>query len=243
MRALHCLANFTGRTSSMWPPFRFASAWPACSTTSASFSATSNRTAYISATSAVSSSAATAHNCCIGPTAANTIRAEAFAHVLTKCLFAGARWTDGAPKNVQIKLSTRPKQEVAIGLVVQSTLRDAEEHWDDVIAGEPFSMNGTHKLETDLMGREDLALAEISGLPELQTFFKTYVQVAESMGYPRLSLPEDALFTRALERVRQFMADQKTQASDQAELVPPFIRGLQALLLGIAKDADRSRVR
>ncbi|MBV9267666.1 MAG: hypothetical protein JO061_15970, partial [Acidobacteriaceae bacterium] len=63
---------------------------------------------------------------------------------------------------------------------------------------------------------------------------------AESIGYPRLDLPSDALFTRALERVRQFMADQRSQTSDQIELIPPFIKGLQALLIGIVKDADRS---
>ena len=165
----------------------------------------------------------------------------AFAQVLTACLFAGAKWTGNSPKNVQIKLSARPKQEVATGLVVQSALQDIEEHWDDVIAGEPYTLAGSQKLETDLLSREDYASADVEDLPELRNFLTTYVRAAESIGYPRLNLAADVLFTRALERVRQFLADQRTQATDRIELVPPFIKGLQSLLVAIARDADRGR--
>lgn len=165
----------------------------------------------------------------------------AFAKVLTDCLFAGTRWGDAAPRNVQIKLSSRPKQEVAVGLVVQSTLVDAEEHWDDVISGEPFAIDGAAKAETDLIGREDLPQAEVTDLPELRAFFAAYTRAAENIGYPRLNLTTDALFTRALERVRQSMANQRTQSAEEIELAPPFITGLQALCIGIAREVDRSR--
>jgi hypothetical protein len=165
----------------------------------------------------------------------------AFAKVLIDSLFAGTRWADSAPKNVQIKLSGRPKQEVAVGLVVQSTLVDVEEHWDDVIAGEPFAVDGVSKTDTDLISREDLLKAEVSELPELHTFFANYTRAAESIGYPRLNLTTDPLFTRALERVRQAMANQRTQSSEEIDLVPPFITGLQALSIGIARESDRTR--
>jgi len=165
----------------------------------------------------------------------------AFARVLTDCLFAGTRWGDTAPKNVQIKLSSRPKQEVAVGLVVESTLVDAEEHWDDVISGEPFTIDGAAKPETDLISREDLPRAEVSSLPELRAFFAAYTHAAENIGYPRLNFATDALFTRALERVRQSMANQRTQSAEEIELAPPFITGLQALCIGIAREVDRTR--
>ncbi|MGC2659533.1 MAG: hypothetical protein WA324_16370 [Bryobacteraceae bacterium] len=165
----------------------------------------------------------------------------AFAKVLTDCLFAGARWGDTAPKNVQIKLSSRPKQEVAVGLVVQSTLVDAEEHWDDVIAGEPFTVDGVAKREIDLIANEDLLRAEVSDLPELRAFFTAYTQATDSIGYPRLTLVNEGMFTRAIERVRQSMANQRTQSAEEIELAPPFITGLQALCIGIAKEADRTR--
>ncbi|MDQ2839629.1 MAG: hypothetical protein M3Y72_01035, partial [Acidobacteriota bacterium] len=94
----------------------------------------------------------------------------AFAQVLTTCFFAGAKWTGNAPKNIQIQLSTRPKQEVATGLVVPSALEDAEEHWDDVVAGEPYTVGGSQKPETELVSREDFVLADVEDLPELRNF-------------------------------------------------------------------------
>ena len=78
-------------------------------------------------------------------------------------------------------------------------------------------------------------------LPELRSFYDTFIRVTEKNGYPRLNLPADALFARALERVRQFMADQKNKEADDVDLVPPFIKGLQALLVGMVRDVDRTR--
>ncbi len=165
-----------------------------------------------------------------------------FAHVLTTCLFAGAGWTEKAPRNVQIRLSSRPKQEVATGLVVPVTLRDEAELWDQVIAGEPFSVGGENRPGTDLISREELIQADVLELPELRSFYDTFIRVTEKNGYPRLNLPADALFARALERVRQFMADQKNKEADDVDLVPPFIKGLQALLVGMVRDVDRTRI-
>ncbi len=164
-----------------------------------------------------------------------------FARLLTDSLFSGAKWTDSAPRNVQIKLSAKPKQEAATGLVVTSSLRSNAEHWDDLIAGEPFSIGGVPKSETNLVSREEMSQVELAGLPQLEVFYDKYFRMAEKIGYPRTSLRKEELFARATERVRQFLADQRNKPSEDMDLTPPFIKGLQALIIGIARDAEKSR--
>jgi hypothetical protein len=164
-----------------------------------------------------------------------------FARLLTESLFAGAGWIEKAPRNVQIKLSAKPKQEAATGLVVTSSLQSHAEHWDDVIAGEPFTIGGIQKAETDLVTREEISEAQLTGLPQLELFYDRYVRLADKIGYPRTNLQRDPLFARAAERVRQFLADQKGKAAEDVDLTPPFIKGLQALIIGIAREADRVR--
>ncbi len=161
-----------------------------------------------------------------------------FARVLTQSLFAGAGWTGNAPRNVLIKLSSKPKQEAATGLVVRSSLHSDAEHWDDVISGEPFTLAAVQKSEIELLSREDLSSAELTGLPQLELFYDNYIRLAEKIGYPRISLQKDQLFARAAERVRQFLADQKGKAAEDIDLTPPFIKGLQVLIMGIAREAD-----
>lgn len=167
--------------------------------------------------------------------------AGSFARLLTQSLFAGAGWTDKAPRNIQIRLSARPKQEAATGLVVKSSLQSDAEHWDDVVAGEPFTLAGTRKSETDLITRSDISKAELTGLLQLELFYDNYLRLAEKIGYPRTHLQKDQLFARATERVRQFLADQKGRPAEDIDLTPLFIKGLQALIIGIAREPERSR--
>ena len=163
------------------------------------------------------------------------------ARLLTQSLFAGAGWANKAPSNVQIKLSAKPKQEAATGLVVKSSLQSDAEHWDDVVAGEPFALAGIQRSETDLVARTDIANIELTGLPQLQLFYDNYLRLSEKIGYPRADLQKDQLFARATERVRQFLADQAGKPAEDVDITPPFIKGLQALIIGIARGSEKYR--
>ena len=167
--------------------------------------------------------------------------AGSFAGLLVQSLLAGANWTGKAPRHVQIKLSAKPKQEAATGLVVKSSLQSTGEHWDDVVAGEPFVLAGVEKSETDLITRGEVPNAELTGLPQLELFYDNYLRLSEKIGYPRTSLRKEQLFARATERVRQFLADQKGRPPEDVDLTPPFIKGLQVLIIGIAREFDKPR--
>jgi hypothetical protein len=161
-----------------------------------------------------------------------------FARVLKACLAAGAQWTGNTAANFQIRLSRKPKEEAATGLVVPSALnQDTEEHWDDVIAGETFTSGGTQKLETDTFTRDEIASITMAALPQLEDFYKTYIRAMDRNGFSVAPLPAEYISKDVLDRVRQFIADQRSQVAAETDLTPLFITALQRLVLGSVKDA------
>jgi hypothetical protein len=166
--------------------------------------------------------------------------AGALASILKASLFAGAGWTEKAQKDVNIKLSQKPKQEAALGLVVESKM-DSSEPWTDVIAGEPFTLKGESKTETDRVTRQQLRDSEVTELPRLSAFYDGYFQQAIKIGYPRTRLDKDALFKEASDQLQQYMADEREVEEEDLDSTPPFIKALQLLIIGMAKaNADRA---
>ncbi len=170
------------------------------------------------------------------------IKDGSLTRLLRECLFAGAGWTAAsAPKNVQIKLSAKPKQEAATGLVVESNLKSEDRDWNDVIPGEPLVLpGGVAKSEIDRVSRLDLRNAQVKSLPQLMAFYDFYLQRAKAIGYPPLNLRKDELFARAKERVSEFLADQKDKEEEDLDATPLFIKGLQMLVIGIAREGEQS---
>ena len=161
-----------------------------------------------------------------------------FARVLKACLLAGAQWTGDASVSFQIRLSQKPKEEAATGLVTANKItEDAEEHWEDVIAGEAFAVGGTQKLETDAFTRDEMAAITLTKLPQLEDFYKTYIRAMDRSGFSVAPLPPDYISKDVLDRVRQYIADQRSEPSQEADLTPLFITALQRLVIGSAKDS------
>ena len=117
---------------------------------------------------------------------------------------------------------------------------DAEEHWDDIISGEAFAAGGTQKLETDTFTRDEIGSITLTKLPQLEDFYKTYIRAMDRSGFSVASLPADYISKDVLDRVRQFIADQRSQPSQEVDLTPLFITALQRLVLGSVKDSAAS---
>ena len=169
------------------------------------------------------------------------IRDGVLTTILIESLLLGADWNENRPKSILVKLSDKPKQEAATGLVVKSNLKQESRDEQEVLAGEPIRLeDNSLRSESEPVSRKALSTAELEGLPQLSAFYDNYVRLAKKIGYPAVSLNKDELFVRANERVREFLADQKTLDEDQLDAMPPFIKALQSLVIGVANETSKS---
>ncbi len=174
------------------------------------------------------------------------------AQFLTRMLVAGSQKANGAPPldmgkgfGFQVRLTTQPKAEVAYGLLVPDQAATAAadnelaakanagpDFFNEVVAGEPFSVGGaghspTQMLTTNLLGEE----IAVTALPELTHFIESYKRdsVVSGLGHLYDSVPA-GIAPQVVSQVNDWLTSQRRTPQVSRELTPLFIVGLRRLL-------------